>query len=281
MINIPFNFKTEDLIKSGRTTKYNVEGLKEWLKQMPALPEMQDEQLGIYLIACNNDIEATKNCIIAYFKHRALGPELFSDRSITREDLKLVHKVSQMAIIPKRTKDNYMIVLGQLKDTSYSNFYVDAQAKYLYMLLDCLLYNDPPNGLIVIINIKGVGLMHLTRLKVSIVKKFFQYLQEALPTKLKEIHVLNTSYVFDKAMLIMKPFMSKELFDIIIKHPPNMDLDHFFENYISADLFPADLGGKMSSMEELNEKSLELCQNLQQYLATLEQQVDMYKENRI
>lgn len=57
--------------------------------------------------------------------------------------------------------------------------------------------------------------MHMTRLKITTLKKVFQFLQEALPTQLKQIHILNTSYVFDKILMLIKPFMNKELYDMV------------------------------------------------------------------
>lgn len=278
---VPYKFKLDAIIQSGRTTIYNIDGIKEWLKQMPIIPPMSEEQIAVFLLACNNDIEATKSCILAYFKYRAGGPELFSSRNMDSDQLIIANKVAKVAVLPHRTKENYVIVAGELRETSYSNFYLDGQTKYLYMLLDCLLYENPPSGVIVVINLKGVGLMHLTRFKLIIVRKFFQYLQEALPTKLKQIHVLNTSYIFDKAMMILKPFMSKDLYEMISTHTPNMNINTFHEKYIPANLLPSDYGGTLPSMEVLSSETKTFCRDLKCYLDSTEQQVEIYKENRI
>ena len=58
---------------------------------------------------------------------------------------------------------------------------------------------------------KGVGLMHLTRINLSSIKKFFQYLQEGVPGKLKAIHILNVVSFFDKILSLIKPFMKAEI----------------------------------------------------------------------
>lgn len=60
-----------------------------------------------------------------------------------------------------------------------------------------------------------VGLMHLTRLKLGTVKKFLSFVQDALPTQLRAVHVLNATYIFEKLLVIFKPFMRKELFEMV------------------------------------------------------------------
>lgn len=60
---------------------------------------------------------------------------------------------------------------------------------------------------------KGVGLKHLTRLKLGAVKKFFFYVQEALPLQLQSIHVLNVVWFFDKIFKLVKPFIKPEVIE--------------------------------------------------------------------
>lgn len=43
--------------------------------------------------------------------------------------------------------------------------------------------------------------------------------QEGLPVRLKGIHVLNTQSIVDKIMMLVKPFMKKELLSMV-----NIDL---------------------------------------------------------
>lgn len=106
--------------------------------------------------------------------------------------------------------------------------------KLLFMTLDIAVYEGPPTGLLILFDMKGVssaqvlavileyiivsfqlGLMHLTRARMHLIKKFFHYTQEALPVKLKQIHVMNTVYFLDKIMAIIKPFLSKEVAKLV------------------------------------------------------------------
>lgn len=53
--------------------------------------------------------------------------------------------------------------------------------------------------------------MHLTRVNLSSIRKFFAYLQDGVPGKLRAIHVLNAVYFIDKILSMIKPFMNAEV----------------------------------------------------------------------
>lgn len=56
---------------------------------------------------------------------------------------------------------------------------------------------------------------HLTRVRIGGIKKFFHYLQDALPAKLCQIHVLNVVSFFDKILSLIRPFMRAEIFKVV------------------------------------------------------------------
>lgn len=49
----------------------------------------------------------------------------------------------------------------------------------------------------------------------SSVKKYMQYVQEALPAKLKAIHVMNTASFFDKILFLLKPFIKADILEMV------------------------------------------------------------------
>lgn len=52
---------------------------------------------------------------------------------------------------------------------------------------------------------------HLTRISIRGIRKFFFYVQECLPAKLEEIHIINTVGFIDKVLALIKPFMRAEI----------------------------------------------------------------------
>lgn len=87
-----------------------------------------------------------------------------------------------------------------------------------FSFLDACLYKFGPRpGIIFIFDMKEVRFGHLTRVRISSIKKFFQYLQEGLPGKLCQIHVVNVVSFFDKIISLIKPFMKAEIFKSVCK----------------------------------------------------------------
>ncbi|KAJ8910508.1 hypothetical protein NQ315_012355, partial [Exocentrus adspersus] len=273
-------FRAEDLIKAGRTTRSNIDDIRKWLKFKPNIPEMSAEQIVVFLIACDNIIENTQYTIESYFRYKSTCPELFQGRNWDNDGVQLAHKVTKYGVSPKFTKDNYLVTFAMLRDTYYYNYRIDDQVKVMFTISDMVLHSRLPDGIIFVLNMKGVGIMHLTRIKVGTVKKFLGYLQEAFPIQLRQVHVLNATYVFEKLLAIVKPFMKRELFDKIIAHPPNTPMEEFFEKYLPASCMPSDFGGELSSLDELSEHLQNETRKLKIFLETDDRQVQLYRKEK-
>lgn len=65
---------------------------------------------------------------------------------------------------------------------------------------------------------------------------------------------------------MIKPFMSKHLFDIVHVHPVGMDFhEHFFEKFIPKSSMPSDYGGDLASLSELHEKNCKVLCSFKEY----------------
>ena len=107
-----------------------------------------------------------------------------------------------------------------MKNSRSSNYHFDEAIKTYFMTIDSCLYTQGPRpGIIFLFDMKNVGLMHLTRINMSSVRKFFHYLQDGLPAKLKAIHVMNVVSFFDKILYIIKPFIHAEILNVVSGRP--------------------------------------------------------------
>lgn len=66
-----------------------------------------------------------------------------------------------MSSIPVRTEDNDVIHYFNLHDNNYQNFDLVTIMKISYMLIDIAQEKNPPDGLIVVIDAKGVRYIHI------------------------------------------------------------------------------------------------------------------------
>lgn len=75
----------------------------------------------------------------------------------------------------------------------------------------CINAQGPHPGIMFLFDMQKVSLFHLTRVRISSIRKFFHYLQEGLPAKLYQIHIFNVVSFFDKILSLIKPFMKAEI----------------------------------------------------------------------
>lgn len=78
------------MLSQGRTTEKKLNAIRSFvtsLNQKPVPKVIQDELLILFLIACKNDLELTKQTIVYYYGYKKNGPELFDDRRIANEGI--------------------------------------------------------------------------------------------------------------------------------------------------------------------------------------------------
>lgn len=126
-------------------------------------------------------------------------------------------RFSAIQVLENKTPEGYAILYGRLIDPDPSNYVYNDTMKYLSMTLDLWLHREgTTNGHIILFDMKNVVFGHAARLNPVGLKKYLIYLQEALPVRLKGFHFMNITSVMDVILNMMKPFMKKELLDMVI-----------------------------------------------------------------
>lgn len=114
------------------------------------------------------------------------------------------------------TKEGYKIVYSRLIDYEPSHFVYNDTMKYFTMVTDLWLYREgSAKGHVIVIDMNRVTFAHAGRLSPMGIKKFLYYLQESIPIRLVGLHFINTNAVMDIILAMMKPFMKKELMDVV------------------------------------------------------------------
>ncbi|XP_044763490.1 retinaldehyde-binding protein 1-like [Coccinella septempunctata] len=260
-----YAFTLSDVIKDKKVSQDEVTEVRLWMLTV-SLPVVSDEMIATFVIACRRDVDNTKKALMNYFLCKKKSPEVFNDCDVDSEELKIATNTIYHASMPVRTDDDSVVHMFRLNDTSYKHFHFDPIAKLCFMLVDISLNTkSPPTGLKVVVDARGAGLMHLTRFKLGSMKRLIEYLQDAMPLNMKEIHVLNTIYLVDKILFMIKPFMKPELYKMLHLHPNNTNLEEFSKNHIPKKCLPCDYGGDLPSFQELNEKTIERYRELKEY----------------
>ncbi|EAL41409.3 clavesin-1-like isoform X1 [Anopheles arabiensis] len=102
------------------------------------------------------------------------------------------------------------------------------------------------NGVVVVLDFDGLSLKQVKALSPSFSKRLITFIQDAMPLRLKEVHILKQPYIFNMVWALFKPFIREKLKSRIFFH--GNDLSKFHQ-YISVDRLPADYGGNLPAID--------------------------------
>ncbi|KAJ9574053.1 hypothetical protein L9F63_008579 [Diploptera punctata] len=220
--------------------KEDIEELRQWLTEQHHLPTLTDEHLNLFLHSCEGNLMRTKVTMENYFTLRTHTPELFANRNPLSNDIQEINLVP----LAHSSREGYKVLVYRLTNYEPSKLNFTAGIKMFLMYNDMRLAEDGLEpGYIVVFDMKGITLGHLSRINLSIIKKFIVYIQDCHPARLKGIHVINTVSFIDKVMTIIKPFLKGSIMQIIHFHGGVQSL----EKYMSLEILPQEYGGQGDS----------------------------------
>ncbi|KAL2715238.1 alpha-tocopherol transfer protein-like isoform X2 [Vespula squamosa] len=248
--------------KYSELTEELLEKLEEWIQQRN-LSDVPREQLAIFAHSCYFQMDATLRCMETYYRIRTNAPEFFSNRDIKLENLQCSLKVLEFVMLPVPDPNGYSIIVHRLADTRASKYFLNDAIKLMMMTVDENLYIDGCcPGYVFLFDMAGVNIAHLTRISIGSIRKFFEYVQEGMPIRLKVIHIINVVGFMDKILSIMKPFMNSEILEMLHLHTG--DVSEIYK-YIPPKCLPEDYGGELDCIEVLHGEHIRKLEQLRDY----------------
>ncbi|VVC97860.1 unnamed protein product [Leptidea sinapis] len=155
------------------------------MKSQPHLPHISDEFIILFLHSNYYKVKETQETIEFYFTLRASSPDLFTNRDPMVPKNKAILDLAHMVALPNLTPEGYHILLYRLADTDYSKLCFADAVRVFCMFNDIKLSEDRlSEGYVVIFDMKGCSLGHLTRVTYPALRTFMQYIQRAsLPSE--------------------------------------------------------------------------------------------------
>lgn len=236
----------------------DLDRLKDWVHKQPHLPQnISDDQLKLFLHSCYYRLETAKKTIETYYSLKSSTPEFFANRSLDAPGIKHILNVVKFCTLPKLTNKGYSVLFSKLTNCETSQFMLDDAIKLLFMVVDSHLKDKGLlPGLIFLFDMTGTSLGHLTRINLSSVKKYFNYIQEAMPVRLKAVHIINVNPVMSHVMTLIRPFIHKQHIQYIHLHRSD-EIQELYTS-IQREILPKDYNGEEASTDTLSKLTLDL-----------------------
>ncbi|KAF7993696.1 hypothetical protein HCN44_010291 [Aphidius gifuensis] len=241
-----------ELNENVATRQNDLEYIKEWLKKQPHLPDSFDDyRLMTFLRGCKFSLEKCKKKLDMYFTMRGAAPEFFTNRDVTRPEMKELVKMIQIPPLPGLTKNGRRVILMRGLDKDLPTPNVGEAMKLVMMIGDVRLKEELVGvaGDVYILDAAIATPSHFAKFTPSLVKKFLICVQEAYPVKLKEIHIVNVSPIVDSIVNFVKPFLKEKIRNRIFMHS---NIKTLYE-YIPQEILPTEYGGNAGTVKEIND----------------------------
>lgn len=82
---------------------------------------------------------------------------------------------------------------------------------YLIHLAALVEEHTQVRGVVVIMDFNGLGLKQIRALTPAWSKRLLTFIQEAMPVRLKQVHMVNQPYLFNMVWALFKPFVQEKL----------------------------------------------------------------------
>ncbi|KAJ3651837.1 hypothetical protein Zmor_017845 [Zophobas morio] len=246
--------------KNKQVQRKQVRKFMDWINQQPHLPKITEFQALTFLHSCYYDEDAAKKTADVFFTVKTSNPNVFRMRDPHKLPTTEGLDVTVMSMLPKKTPKGYTILYIKLIDPDPRHLNMATQVKIFDMT--CMLHlhqTGITEGYVAMLDMQEVALRHLFRLSPSALKALLYYISEGIPGRIMEFHFVNTiPFIINKVLTLIKPLLSKKIYDIIHVHSTVEDSAEF----IPIDCLPEDYGGSAEAISVIHEKSKQkLLQN--------------------
>ncbi|CAK1590629.1 unnamed protein product [Parnassius mnemosyne] len=239
----------EEYKKKTLISPQDIAKLRQWLDTQPHLPSKYITDLDLILIfhCCDRSIGVSKQVLDLHFTLRTLFHTYFKDRRVDDSVAQAMNTVL-MTPLAMRARDESKVLYTHFLDLELKKFNLGDCIRTVLMVLDLKQYEEGTwPGLVIVIDFESMTLGHLARLDLQNLQQFLYYLQEAMLVKLKGIHFLNAPSFIDKLLMMIRPFMKRELMDVLHVHQVGSKT---LDPYVPMEALPSDAGGSFKTMSE-------------------------------
>lgn len=238
-----YNMNEEDL-------QFSIQAFKDWIKQNDHFPQdltNDDERIIVCLLNAKMSLERAKKSLEGYFSVRTMYDTEFYDSLIPNtklyeESKKYVQSYVMPNLLPNLNRLTVFKIIdinGEASD-AFMYYIIPMMLAELRILGDRFLSNE------LLVDVEHNNMKNLIKYSPTVNNKLIN-IQNAINLRVKYIHVVNATHIFDKLMFMLKSLMPAKIIMKIVNHKSYEDL----QKYIPKEHLPSDYGGTERSSEEL------------------------------
>jgi len=235
----------KELRETPERKKEAVAELKELLKEETDLRVPLDNDLWLikFLRPCKYYPKSTRDLIKRYYHFKVKHANVYDGLMPSKEKNIFEHNI--LTVQPNRDQFGRRILVIELgKKWKHKKCTLDEVYKGCVLFLEAATLEPATQvaGAIVIFDMDGLSLQQTWQFTPPFAKRIVDWLQEAIPLRIKNIHIVNEPYIFNVVFALFKPFLREKLKNRIIFHGTDRKSLH---QYISPECLPENYGGTL------------------------------------
>ncbi|XP_062548867.1 alpha-tocopherol transfer protein isoform X2 [Armigeres subalbatus] len=263
-------FELEDLTQFGKDVAINelretpevkahaVEELRALLKGQDelVLPLDNDDWLVRFLRPCKFYPKSALELIQRYYHFKVKHWDMYLDLSPSREVN--IFKQNILTVFPNRDQLGRRILLLELgKPWRHKEVTLDEVFKGCVLFVEAAMLEPETqvNGAVVIFDMDGLTMQQAWQFTPPFAKRIVDWLQDAVPLRIKGIHIINQPKIFNVVFALFKPILRDKLRNRIVFHGTDRESLH---KHISKGCLPPCYGGNVDAPRVKGEEWYEL-----------------------
>ncbi|XP_017773249.1 PREDICTED: clavesin-1 isoform X2 [Nicrophorus vespilloides] len=238
----------KELRETPENVKKGIEELRELLKNDNTIHYRDDDEfLMIFLRPCKFYAQSAYELMkrIANFKetHKALLENLLpEDEKNAFVNHNVVNVLTNRDHLGRRV---LLVNVGSSWDTSKVTS--DQLFRIFYLIHEAAILEPETQvrGCVVIMDFDGLSMKQVMAMSPAFSMKLLSFIQDAMPLRLKEVHMVKQPFIFNMVWNIFKPFIKEKLKKRIFFHGSKMSSLH---KYMQPSHLPKNYDGQMPAI---------------------------------
>lgn len=235
----------KELRESPEIQKQSIARLQELLKGEKDLKCPLDNEAWLirFLRPCKYYPDSALKLIKHYYQFKVKHASLYDDLKPSREKNIFEHNI--LTVLPNRDQCGRRVLIIELgKKWKHNKCSLDEVYKGCVLYLEAAMLEPTTQiaGAVVIFDMDGLSLQQTWQFTPPFAKRIVDLLQEAIPVRVKNLHVVNQPVIFNMVFALFKPFLNEKLKNRIIFHGSDRKSLH---QYILPKHLPPQYGGTL------------------------------------